>query len=239
MSDHDVIAGQIDYYRARAAEYDGWFNRTGRYDTGADVNRAWFDEVEVVRSDLATVPLDGADILELAPGTGIWTEAIAPRARSVTAVDASPEMIDINRSRLGADAGKVDYVLADLFGWEPDRTYDAVVFCFWISHIPERLLDGFLVKVSRALRPGGAVFFLDAQRESASLAVDHVLPDENSEVMTRRLDDGREFTVVKNFWDPADLERRCAAAGLDVEVRTTERFFLYGIGAARGEVSDG
>lgn len=225
-----VLAGQIDYYRARAAEYDSWFNRTGRHDKGGDVNQAWFTEVEMVRNGLATVRLDDADVLELAPGTGIWTEVIAARARSITAVDASPEMVEINRARLGDAAAKVEYVLADLFTWEPDRAYDAVVFCFWISHIPERLLDGFLAKVARALRPGGAVFFLDAQRESASLAVDHRLPDEGIEVMTRRLDDGREFTVVKNFWEPADLERRCAAAGLDVVVKTTERFFLYGVG---------
>jgi 2-polyprenyl-3-methyl-5-hydroxy-6-metoxy-1,4-benzoquinol methylase len=225
-----VLAGQIDYYRARAAQYDRWFNRTGRYDTGAEVNQAWFDEVEVVRSDLATVPLDGAQVLELAPGTGIWTELLARRARSVTAVDASPEMVEINRSRLGADAAKVDYVLADLFAWEPERAFDAVVFCFWVSHIPERLLDGFFSKVARALRPGGSVFFLDAQREPDSQAVDHVLPERGSEVMTRKLDDGRQFTIVKNFWEPANLERRCSAVGLDVEVRTTERFFMYGAG---------
>ena len=149
----------------------------------------------------------------------------------MTAVDASPEMIAINRARLGEAAGKVDYVEADLFAGEPDRPFDAVVFCFWISHIPERMLDGFLAKVARALRPGGSVFFLDAQREPDSQAVDHVLPDEDSETMTRKLDDGRQYTIVKNFWAPADLERRCAAAGLDVEVRTTERFFMYGVGA--------
>ncbi len=225
-----VLAGQIEYYRARAAEYDSWFNRTGRYDKGATVNQAWFDEAASVRAELATVPLDAADVLELAPGTGIWTEQLARTARQVTAVDASPEMIAINRARLGVAAGKVEYLIADLFAWEPGRTYDAVVFCFWISHIPERLLDGFLARVSRALRSGGWVFFLDAQREPASQAVDHTLPAEDSEVMTRRLDDGREFSIVKNFWEPADLERRCSAVGLDVEVRTTERFFMYGAG---------
>ncbi|MGF1666734.1 MAG: class I SAM-dependent methyltransferase [Acidimicrobiia bacterium] len=230
MSTDHVIAGQIDYYRARAAEYDSWFNRTGRYDKGEAVNQAWFDEAAVVRADLAGVPIDVADVLELAPGTGIWTEQLVKRARHVTAVDASPEMVDINRVRLGVDAGKVAYVIADLFAWEPAQTYDAVVFCFWISHIPQRLLDGFLSNVAQALRPGGSVFFLDAQREPASQAIDHVLPDQGSEVMARKLDDGREFTIVKNFWEAADLERRCSAVGLDVEVRTTERFFMYGVG---------
>jgi 2-polyprenyl-3-methyl-5-hydroxy-6-metoxy-1,4-benzoquinol methylase len=230
MSTDHVIAGQIEYYRARAAEYDAWFNRTGRYDKGEAVNRAWFDEAAGVRADLARVALDGADVLELAPGTGIWTEELARRARRVTAVDASPEMLDINRARLGADVAKVDYVLADLFAWEAEQAYDAVVFCFWISHIPEARLDAFLGTVARALRLGGSVFFLDAQREPDSQAIDHVLPEQGSEVMTRKLDDGRQYTIVKNFWEPSDLERRCAAVGLDVEVRRTERFFQYGVG---------
>lgn len=230
MSSDEVIAGQIDYYRARAAEYDSWFDRTGRYDKGESVNRAWFAEVAQVQAALAEIPIDGCEVLELAPGTGIWTEPLAERASSVTVVDASPEMIDINRARLGDAATRVDYVLADLFSWEPERRFDAVVFCFWISHIPDDRLDGFLQKVSRALHPGGWVFFLDAQREVDSQAVDHVLPPVGDETLVRRLDDGREFVIVKNFWDPGALEQRCREAGLEVGVSRTERFFVYGVG---------
>ncbi len=52
--------------------------------------------------------------------------------------------------------------------------------------------------------------------------------------MTRRLNDGREFQIVKNFYEPGSLAQRCAAAGLDVDVRETATFFLYGAGRRAG-----
>lgn len=43
---------QVDYYRARASEYDEWFYRIGRYDRGREINQRWFNEVAVVKSAL-------------------------------------------------------------------------------------------------------------------------------------------------------------------------------------------
>ena len=40
------------------------------------------------------------EVLELACGTGLWTVELARHAASITAVDASPEVLEINRSRL-------------------------------------------------------------------------------------------------------------------------------------------
>jgi demethylmenaquinone methyltransferase/2-methoxy-6-polyprenyl-1,4-benzoquinol methylase len=46
MSDKGLIlANQIEYYRARAGEYDQWFLRQGRYDRGPSDNADWFREV--------------------------------------------------------------------------------------------------------------------------------------------------------------------------------------------------
>ncbi len=226
----ELLAEQAEYYQARAPEYDRWFLRLGRYDRGAAESARWSAEVDEVRAVLATLPIDGADVLELAPGTGIWTERLADRVRHLTAVDSSPEMIALNRERLGDRAGSVSFVEADLFTWEPERTFDAIVFCFWLSHIPADRLDGFLGHVASMLDPGGIVFFLDGRREPTSTAADHVLPSTGEEAMTRRLDDGREFRIIKNFWNAAELEARCRAAGLDVAVRETATYFQYGLG---------
>jgi SAM-dependent methyltransferase len=224
-----VLTEQVRYYQARAAEYDEWFERRGRYDHGPEQNARWAAEAEQVFAALAGLDLTG-DVLELAPGTGIWTERLAATARSITAVDAAQEMLALNRARLGAAASRVHYVQADLFAWQPDRAYDAVCFSFWISHVPLDRLPAFLATVARALRPGGAVLFVDGQRESSSTAPDHSLPADGVQTMTRRLNDGREFQIVKNFYDPAWLAERCAEAGLDVDVRLTPTYFIYGLG---------
>lgn len=228
-----VLLEQIDYYRARATEYDDWFLRLGRYNRGEDATRRWFEQVEEVRQVLSALHLDGKNVLELAPGTGIWTEELCARVAHLTAVDASQEMITLNRQRLGSRGEKVTFIEADLFEWIPTQEFDAVVFCFWISHIPVGRIDEFLADVAKMLAPGGTVFFVDARKEHTSTAVDHVLPSRDEEVMTRRLDNGREFTIIKNFWTASVLEEKFARAGLQVEVHETADYFQFGVGTQR------
>ena len=92
---HDVLQQHVDYYRARAGEYDEWFLRQGRYDRGPELNARWFSEVETVVAALDTVDPRG-DVLELACGTGLWTQRLAPYANQLTAVDAAPEVLATN-----------------------------------------------------------------------------------------------------------------------------------------------
>ena len=102
-SDEDRLREQIDYYRARAGEYDEWFMRQGRYDRGAAHRAAWFDEVAAVERALGE-EIEGRQILELACGTGLWTRHLAAAGRRVLAIDASPEVVAINRLRVAACA---------------------------------------------------------------------------------------------------------------------------------------
>lgn len=225
-----VLTDMVEYYRARAAEYDEWWERTGRYDRGPEQNARWFSERQEVFAAFDARAMHG-DVLELAPGTGIWTQRLTRTVTTITAVDASEEMVAINRTKVGSD--RVSYVIADLFAWEPDRQYDGVCFGFWISHVPADRLDAFLRTVAAALKPGGCVFFVDARREPMTTATNHVLPEIGEQVMTRKLNDGRSFQIVKNFYDPVALAARCHNCGLDMDVRETATNFIYGTGTRR------
>lgn len=223
--DRSRLQEQIEYYRARAPEYDDWFFRRGRYDRGPQANADWFAEVGLLRGALDAFRPAG-DVLELACGTGLWTERLLPHARSLTAVDASPEVLEINRARVGA--GRVEYIRADLFEWRPARTFDVVFFGFWLSHVPAERFESFWRTAAEALKPGGRVFFADSKYEPASTARDHALEGGASESVLRRLDDGREFRVVKIFYRPAELRGRLGSLGWTADVRETPRFFIYG-----------
>jgi ubiquinone/menaquinone biosynthesis C-methylase UbiE len=236
-TDDSLLNEQVAYYRARAGEYDRWFFRQGRYDRGAAASEAWFAEVEQVRAALARVPIAGAEVVELAAGTGIWTELLVDRAVHVTAVDASPEVFDESRLRLGPRTDRVTYLLADLFSWKPDRAWDAAVFCFWLSHVPMDRVDAFLEQVAALVHPGGHVFFVDSKPQPLSTASDHVLPSDGGEVMVRKLDDGRQFRIVKNFGTPRDIAERFRDAGIDLLVSETANYFQYGQGTVRGRRS--
>lgn len=217
---------QIEYYRARAPEYDEWFYRTGRYDRGPAHTQQWQREVEIVRRQLHSGARCG-HILELAPGTGIWTQELAQLGERVTALDASPEMIAINRAKLAAD--HVEYELCDLFQWQPQRRVDMVFFGFWLSHVPADKLSGFLGAVQAALKPGGRLFIVD------SLEPDQSNPRTGTQSIDgdrqqRQLKDGRQFEIVKIYYEPRALSAILREHGFDITVQATDSFFLYADG---------
>ena len=235
MRDSDLLAEQQRYYRARAPEYDAWWERRGRYDRGPDANARWFAETRRLELELERFAPRGR-VLELACGTGLWTRQLVRHAQTVTALDGAQEMLAINRQRLCGerDRAAMEYVQADLFNWRPPhRAYDVCFFAFWLSHVPESRLRSFWELVASSLRAGGRVFFIDSARNEASTASDHRLPAPDDEITQRRLDDGREFEIVKRFYDPPELERRLSNLGFEVDVRCTGEFFIYGMGAAK------
>lgn len=224
-----VLDEQLDYYRARAPEYDEWFHRRGRYDRGEEATTRWWSEVDDVRATLRALELEGSSVLELAAGTGLWTEHLLAAGASVTAVDAAPEMLSKLQDRVGTD--RLTLVEADLFSWKPTARYDAVVSCFFMSHVPDERFDAFVELVSCSLEERGKVFLLDGLRDPTSTAVDHVLPGERSQTMERRLEDGRSFTIVKRFRGDVELASTCSRHGLDVEVRRTATYFQMVVGS--------
>lgn len=253
--DQDELSEQIDYYKARAAEYDDWWERRGRYDRGPEYRALWDADVETVEQRLVDFAPTGR-VAELAAGTGNWTRRLAAHADQVVAVDASPETLAINRAKLeelGLD-DRVDYVEADLFAWQPDDRFDVVAFCFWLSHVPDDRFEAFWRTVDRALAPGGRVWLLDnahpelaAGTPGSPLDVHYEPAGVTSEAgehptvttaqgpidlsdgtAVRTLADGRRFTIVKRFHRPDQLSARLAELGWRAQLHTTDRFFLYG-----------
>ncbi|HEY7343610.1 MAG TPA: class I SAM-dependent methyltransferase [Ktedonobacterales bacterium] len=222
-----LLEEQIAYYQARAGEYDEWFLRQGRYDHGPEMNARWFAEAEQVAQALEAFAPVG-DVLELASGTGLWTQRLAPTARSVTAVDSSPEVHAINQERLGGVPTLVRYVVADLFRWQPDRQYDTIFFSFWLSHVPPERLESFWSIVRAALAPGGRVFFVDALYEETSTAKNHQLEGPDAHAVTRRLNDGQEYRIVKVFYRPETLTEQLTAWGWRARIERTPTYFYYG-----------
>lgn len=86
----DILDKQIEYYRARASEYDQWF-------------------LKEVATELSKFRPQG-EALELAGGTGWWTQQLAEYAVTMTAIDASPEVIFINQKRLEKYKNKISYL---------------------------------------------------------------------------------------------------------------------------------
>jgi len=221
----DLLTEQLAYYRARAPEYDEWWERRGRFDRGPELNEVWSGEVADLEAAIDALGPFG-DTLELACGTGIWTRRLRPLAATLTAVDGSEEMIGLNRARLRN--ASIEYLTADLFAWEPPRRFDTVFFSFWLSHVPPERFAPFWDLVGRALTPGGRAVFVDNQWIESATSLGGRLGDRDSTSVERQLNDGRWYRIVKVFYDPGELEQRLGDVGWRARVSKTAQYFVYG-----------
>jgi demethylmenaquinone methyltransferase/2-methoxy-6-polyprenyl-1,4-benzoquinol methylase len=223
-----VDQAMIDYYEARAPEYDDWYLRRGRYARGAIHDAAWHAELDAAGRWLDGLPWAG-ELVELAAGTGWWSPLLASRGE-LSLYDASPSALDRARERLIAHGLRAHLHVRDAWA-EPDREVDGLFLGFWLSHVPRERLAEFLALGRRWLRPGGRIAVIDSLADPASGAADHPPPADDRAV--RRLDDGREYTIVKVFYEPDELRAALGGAGFEaVEVTTTGRFFLLGTARA-------
>jgi demethylmenaquinone methyltransferase/2-methoxy-6-polyprenyl-1,4-benzoquinol methylase len=198
------LAEQMAYYRARAGEYDD----TAYPERDRDEAR-----IDAIVSSLNV----RGDVLELACGTGMWTRALARSARSMTALDQSPEAIEIARRRCPPT---VRFEVADLLTSTTGATYDAVFFAFWLSHVPADLFAGFFERVAGWLRPGGRAIFVDEASSAEPQG------DLDGEIEIRTLIDGTEHRIVKVYRDAPELAAALEGLGWTAGFRTDRAWII-------------
>ena len=138
----------------------------------------------------------------------------------------------LTRNRTEVALPNVRYVAADVFRWEPEATYDVVFFGFFLSHVPPRAFDPFWRLVRACMRERGRVAFVDEDDRAAGN--DEVRLLDGVPVARRTLSDGREFDVVKVFWNPEELATTLRPLGWDVTIRRVGSGFIYGLGVDTG-----
>jgi 2-polyprenyl-3-methyl-5-hydroxy-6-metoxy-1,4-benzoquinol methylase len=197
----EVLAGQVDYYRRRAGEYDV----------------TAYGDVAAARARIARLVAEmrpTGRVLEIACGTGLWTEALAGLADTVTAIDAAPEAVEIAHDRVRS--ANVSFEVVDVFSWSPDTRFDVIFFSAWLSHVPMNRFEQFWQSLGRLLAEDGRVLFVDEHIDECAKETYVVGRDE---IVERRLRDGGTFRVIKNFVDPDRLELRLRRLGWDCTIR--------------------
>jgi demethylmenaquinone methyltransferase/2-methoxy-6-polyprenyl-1,4-benzoquinol methylase len=194
----DPVATQ-SYYAARAPEYDQVYLKPERQADLAAI-RQWLPS-----------RFAGASVIEVACGTGYWTQFISKVAANVLALDAAPETLAIARSRIFNE--NVTFLLADAYALPSHRElFDAAFAGFWFSHIPKSRRHEFFTGLSACLRPGARVVLLDNRYVEGSSTPISDRDDDGNTFQTRRLADGSSHRVLKNF--PSEAELQDAVAGL-------------------------
>jgi SAM-dependent methyltransferase len=218
--DRDLIDEQIAYYRARAAEYDATSTPEGG-PFEADTNR--------IRDAVRALAPRGR-VLELAAGTGQWTGLLAEFADELVVTDASPEMLELNRARVG-QRPNVRHEIADAFAPAVSGGFDTVFFGFFLSHVPRGRLAAFWGVLDALMAPGGRVCFVDEGHHD-EWREDWV--DRDAGIVRRPLSDGSVHRAVKVLWRPDELSRTLGELGWDAPVQASGPFY-WGTATRRGQ----
>jgi SAM-dependent methyltransferase len=209
--DRRLLDEQIAYYRARASEYD----RTSTPED--DPFAADADRIRVALRDFAP----RGRVLEIAAGTGQWTALLAEHADELVVTDASPEMLELNRAKVG-ERDNVRYLVADAFDLAPTHDVDVVFFGFFLSHVPPGRFEPFWGIVRGLLARAGRVFFVDEARHGL-WQEDWI--DEDAGIVRRPLTSGQAHRAVKVLWRADDLAERLRDFGWDATVTSQGPFY--------------
>ncbi|WP_409188746.1 class I SAM-dependent methyltransferase [Bradyrhizobium sp. RDM4] len=136
------------YYRERATVYDEFY-QVERRKNDLVALRSW-----VVKR------VQGRTILEVAAGTGYWTEVAAPEARAITATDYNAETLAIAaQRRLGTH---VTLAVADAYQLPNfSGAFDVGMAMLWWSHVRKERRREFLSHFISRLEPGALILMLD------------------------------------------------------------------------------
>ena len=121
-----------DYYAKRASEYEDIYLKPERQ---SDLKQLQIRLSEAFR---------GLDLLEIACGTGYWTQFASRSAKSIVAIDYNEEVLTVAREK---DYGScpIKFVKADAYVLdEVDGPFSAALVGFWWSHVLNAKLDGFV-----------------------------------------------------------------------------------------------
>jgi len=202
------------YYADRAAEYERIYQKPERQESIAWLNSR-------LRQTFA-----GRTILEVACGTGFWTQALAEAAASVVATDINREVLDIARQK-PLPPGNVTFVQDDAFSLQhvPDQEFTGGFSGFWWSHIPKAQIAAFLAVFHAKLLPGARVLLADNVYVDGSNHPISRTDAEGNTYQERTLGNGTRYEVLKNFPAPQELADAASACGTEIDYEASAYYW--------------
>lgn len=201
------------YYAARAPYYDAVYLKPERK-----------EDIAFLAQHLPA-RLSGRSVLEVACGTGYWTQHIAPATARLVAADATAEQLAFARLRPGAE--KVTFRCEDAYALPDDLgVFDGAFAGLWFSHVPIGARLNFLDSLHRRLEDDARVIFIDnSSVQCRELPIAETDADGNT-YQHRPLRDGSIHRVLKNFPAEAALRRLLEPFARRVEYRELQNFWL-------------
>jgi SAM-dependent methyltransferase len=202
------------YYDKRAAEYEQIYHKPERQ-----------HELEWLRRRIPAILRDRT-VLEVACGTGYWTQFIAREAARVHACDINDSVLEIAREKPIAP-GRADFFKADAVALEGvPAGCDAAFAGFWWSHVKKSVLARFVENLAARLEPGAVVAIVDNTFTEWSSTPISRRDAEGNTYQMRRLANGEEFEVQKNFPTAEELAQAVRPVAREAHLETLTYYWL-------------
>lgn len=187
----DIIA----YYKNRAAEYEKIYAKPERQ-----------DDLKIASTILQEI-FAHKQVLEIACGTGYWTERIAATANSIFATDINESVIDVAKKK-DFSGKEVSFGIVDFYNLSDNAISESFFGGFIWSRILLQDLDRFISAVNSLVIPGGTVIFMDNNFVEGSNHPITEIDLYGNTFQTRRLADDTTYSVLKNFPTEKSLKEK-------------------------------
>ena len=142
----------------------------------------------------------GQKVLELGCGIGYFTRSLASSGAEITAIDISPDLLEVARQNCRAE--NVSFEVQNAYAMTyADKSFDSVVGSSVLHHLE---IDAALNEVYRVLKPGGSIYFTEPNMMNPQIAVQKNVP-----AIKKRLGDSPNETAFFRWL----LQRRLERAG--------------------------
>ena len=214
--ENGINRDMISYYRDRAREYDERaYGVEGRPELQKTIQAA----TRILQETLAN-----KTVLEIAAGTGYWTEKIAQTARSIEATDVNASVLDIARGRQypGRNA---HFRIADLYALGNVPPVEALFGGFIFSHILRKDYGTFLDTIQRYVVTGGTIVLMDNNRKDSPQYLDRT-DEQGNNYRLRTLADGTKHEIVKNYPSQTELTGLLGRRVTNVDFRDLDYYWM-------------
>ena len=206
----------IQYYRDRAKEFEKVYRKEERQEGIAQITRhlqEWFR---------------GKSILEVACGTGFWTERIAQTSGPIHGFDINPAVLDMARAKTYAAPVTFDTLSYEDMALAPDGFQSLFGGFIW-SHILKENLPAFVDRCLEKVPENGLLVFADNTYVAGnSTPIHHTDPNGNT-FQLRTLENGEDYLVLKNYFRREELESYWGKRVNKLEYFELEYFWLLKI----------
>jgi len=216
----------FEYYNERASEYEGFY--LGGIPAKIPDPSIYQKDTSAVSKMLAGYI--GGECIDLACGTGFWLAVYEKNCTRITLIDQSESMLAECRQKIGGLGieNKTEVIRSDLFGYPfKEHKYDSALAGFLLSHLSDAEEDSFFHVLKGTLKPGGRFVIIDDVWSQQVAATGRPKAGR----VKRSLSDGRQFEILKRYFEKPDLHYLAERYDLKLEILYWGRLFFLANGS--------